>query len=192
MSPEQWKNAKRVSDKTDVYALGVMMVEMLTGKPPFRGKYAHELMNQHLEEAPNLAKVPAEVRDVLATCLDKKPGSRPTLNKLLAFVRAWQRAAVEEPGPATKRPTAKSKKQPRQKSHAKEDKREKAPPVARKKSNKHKPLKAPVAQQPSDQPASDDAGRAQGTVMFLCIASAIILLAAALIYFRDALVAWAR
>ena len=78
MSPEQWRNAKRVSDKTDVYALGVMMVEMLTGKPPFRGKYAHELMNQHLEEEPKLTKVPAEVRDGIAQCLHKKSGARPT------------------------------------------------------------------------------------------------------------------
>ena len=50
MSPEQCRGAKGVDEKTDVYALGVMMFEMLVGKPPFIGSALGELMAKHVYE----------------------------------------------------------------------------------------------------------------------------------------------
>ena len=50
MSPEQFRGAARVSHKTDLYALGVVMYEMLTGELPFQGATVLALMNSHMND----------------------------------------------------------------------------------------------------------------------------------------------
>ncbi|MFW5751003.1 MAG: serine/threonine-protein kinase [Planctomycetota bacterium] len=83
MSPEQCKNTKRVSVKTDIYALGVILYELTAGKPPFDANNIYDIMNMHCSEKPKLGRVPAELRPIVARCLQKKPGSRyPTLAAL--------------------------------------------------------------------------------------------------------------
>jgi serine/threonine-protein kinase len=47
MAPEQWKDASTVDRRTDVYALGMLGYEALTGKPPFRGNTLIEIAKQH-------------------------------------------------------------------------------------------------------------------------------------------------
>jgi serine/threonine protein kinase/tetratricopeptide (TPR) repeat protein len=59
MSPEQWKGEPATA-QSDVYALGVMVFEMLTGDTPFQSDSWHGLLYAHLNTPPPLEKLPAE------------------------------------------------------------------------------------------------------------------------------------
>ena len=64
----------------DVYACGVILFEMLTGHPPFDGETPAEVLMKHQLDSPDLAKVPATIRPVLAKALEKDPTRRfPTV-----------------------------------------------------------------------------------------------------------------
>ena len=52
MSPEQWKGEKDIDGRSDVYSLGGMLFEMLTGKLPFERIRRAQLMMKHLTEPP--------------------------------------------------------------------------------------------------------------------------------------------
>jgi serine/threonine-protein kinase len=87
MSPEQCRGAKGVDEKTDVYALGVMMFEMLVGKPPFTGSALGELMAKHMyEPAPKVSavnpQVPQDLARLVDLLLDKDKEKRPTMESL--------------------------------------------------------------------------------------------------------------
>jgi serine/threonine-protein kinase len=93
MSPEQCRGAKGVDEKTDVYALGVMMFEMLTGQPPFVGSAIGELMAKHMyEPPPKVSSLQPQVPDSLASLvdglLDKDKEKRPTMIALEGLLDA--------------------------------------------------------------------------------------------------------
>ena len=52
MSPEQARSESRVDGRSDIYSLGCVLYEMLTGDPPFRGSTPEEVVVQHLEAEP--------------------------------------------------------------------------------------------------------------------------------------------
>jgi serine/threonine protein kinase len=79
MAPEQVR-AQPVTPAADVYAIGVMLYEMLTGKRPFDAPAQPALLYAILFEEPPplaaLASVPKEIEDVVMKCLAKDPANR--------------------------------------------------------------------------------------------------------------------
>lgn len=83
-APEQW-TAERASNATDVYAFGVIAFELLEGRLPFPGPYAHDFRQQHLESsAPTLSSSSPTIASLVTECLYKDPGSRPAPENIVA------------------------------------------------------------------------------------------------------------
>jgi predicted Ser/Thr protein kinase len=81
MSPEQCKGAGALDHRTDIYSLGVMLFEMLAGRPPFMAEGVGELFAKHmLEEAPLLTDaaptVPPHMAAAVMKSLSKEPRDR--------------------------------------------------------------------------------------------------------------------
>lgn len=80
MSPEQIQG-KDVDQRTDIWSLGIVLYEMLTGKPPFTGRSAAEVMAAAVRNEPELPRaarpeIPQELERILITALAKKPSMR--------------------------------------------------------------------------------------------------------------------
>ena len=60
----------------DIYALGVMLYEMLTGQVPFDGESTQEIIMRHLTMEPDLSRLPVVYRDVVRRALQKDPQQR--------------------------------------------------------------------------------------------------------------------
>jgi len=86
MSPEQCRGAGSVDDKSDVYALGIILFEMLVGKPPFVGATGEILAKQIYNQPPQLREVAPWVPEQLATLvhrlLVKSKADRPAMRQV--------------------------------------------------------------------------------------------------------------
>ncbi len=87
MSPEQAAGDARVDARADVYALGCVAYEMLTGKPPFTDPSAARMLVAHVSQLPiplhQLAPVKLGMSAVIMRCLEKDPDHRwPTADAL--------------------------------------------------------------------------------------------------------------
>lgn len=81
MSPEQLRSSRDVDARTDVWSLGIILFELVTGQPPFMGESVTEIIaNIMTEEAPPLSSlrsdVPAGLQDVLSRTLARKRDQR--------------------------------------------------------------------------------------------------------------------
>jgi hypothetical protein len=79
-APEQMRTGARVDGRTDVYALGCVLFECLTGRKPFEGELA-AMVNAHLNDPPPRvselrADLPPAWDDVIATAMAKEPDRR--------------------------------------------------------------------------------------------------------------------
>ncbi|MFL5355777.1 serine/threonine protein kinase [Archangium sp.] len=93
MAPEQ---ARNVSDpRSDVYSLGVVMFQMLMGRPPFQAAQSIDVIFKHLNEAPPAFSavwpthsVPQEVEALVMRCLYKRPEERfQSMDEVLESIR---------------------------------------------------------------------------------------------------------
>ena len=75
MSPEQARG-KPVDKRADIWAFGVLLYEMLTGKHLFHGETVSDTLAALLKTEPDLTQVPAKVRRLLEACLQKDPKRR--------------------------------------------------------------------------------------------------------------------
>src|SRR5687767_3366307 len=75
MSPEQARG-KAVDKRTDIWAFGVVLYELLTGEQLFKGEDLTDTLAAVVRKDPDWERVPVEVRRLLKACLEKDPRQR--------------------------------------------------------------------------------------------------------------------
>ncbi len=108
MAPEQAAADPAANHRVDVYALGTVVYEMLTGAPPFHGRTPQSLLAAQLTELPTPIAVrrydvPVGLANLVMQCLEKNPDDRPRTAQDL--VRALDSAEIVA-GPAAESPRA--------------------------------------------------------------------------------------
>ena len=94
MAPEAFHGAP-TDPKVDVYALGVLLYEMVTGRPPYVEDSIPELMRRHLEDRPERRDgVPDELWAVIGACMDRDARKRPTAADLVGTLAGVARSAA--------------------------------------------------------------------------------------------------
>ena len=108
MSPEQAMGERLIDARSDIYALGAVTYEMLTGEPPFTGPTVQAIVAKVMAERPTPLHtvrntVPAGVEQAVLTALAKLPADR--FATAAAFAAALVAPATGEMAPATRRGT---------------------------------------------------------------------------------------
>ncbi len=101
ISPEQVRG-EELSHRSDLYSVGIILFEMLTGLQPFTGKETMDVLLAHAQEPPpSFAKigagdwVPPAIEQVVMRCLAKNPDERP--NSARELYELYEKALTEQP-----------------------------------------------------------------------------------------------
>ncbi len=108
MSPEQCKGERNLTFKSDLYSLGIMFYELLTGDKPFKAESPMDMFLQHVQgtfERPRrlVLDIPVWLDNLVCQLLEKKPEQRPrdasivaeALNRIKEKVEAQQSAGLD-------------------------------------------------------------------------------------------------
>jgi len=104
MPPEQIRG-QTLDERSDVYSLGILMYEVFTGRPPYKGSDTMSVLFQHVEGNPRLprevnAEIPYELERLVLKAMAIDPELRhQSAAELAAELRALSEAAASEPGP---------------------------------------------------------------------------------------------
>ena len=81
IAPEQAQAEPDIDHRADIYAVGAMAYELLTGHPPFRGRTAASVLARHVAEDPvpvqqHRSSIPNDLAQAVMRCLEKSPSDR--------------------------------------------------------------------------------------------------------------------
>ena len=94
MSPEQALGSQSVDARSDLYGMGAVLFQLLTGAPPFEGTDSQEIVGRHISEpvpSANLSRdgIPPWISGIVLRCMAKHPDDRfPTARAVLEAIRA--------------------------------------------------------------------------------------------------------
>ena len=101
MSPEQIHRDPDISYQTDIYSLGAVLYEVLSGQTPFTGDKVQEVISQVLEDTPakpsevTRMRVPALLDDLAMKCLAKQPDRRiDSIGEMLRILQEDWRSSL--------------------------------------------------------------------------------------------------
>ena len=106
MSPEQATSSPDIDHRTDIYSLGCVAFEILTGKAPFAGRSQQATLAAHVVEKPPLARlrhpsIPPVLAHLVEACLQKAPDDRPgSASEVLSMLDAVHSARATGTAPA--------------------------------------------------------------------------------------------
>src|ERR1043166_4430324 len=101
MSPEQAAGERTIDGRSDLYALGVVAYQMLTGAPPFSANSTPAILVKHISERPvpveqRRADVPPDLARVVMTLLEKDPANRfPSAASVVVALDTGQMPNIE-------------------------------------------------------------------------------------------------
>jgi len=98
MAPEIGKG--NYGKPIDIYALGVILYEMVTGRVPFSGESVQEVMMKHLVDDPDLTDVPEPYRTIVHRAMAKDPARRwPSAQKMMDYLEEQRHGSAVQGAP---------------------------------------------------------------------------------------------
>lgn len=102
MSPEQIEHPKQIDHRSDVYSMGIILYEMLTGRVPFDGDTDFEIYRKHIHEPPPplstvLPNSSPMIEEIILKSLEKNPDNRYSgCGEFLEYIEAYEKEIERE------------------------------------------------------------------------------------------------